>query len=75
MYIFAKNLNTMKKGNKKEKPKHYGKLLSKAIEEKGIKKKHVYEKLCMSKPTLNTRLIDGHFTQAEIEIIEAEWLN
>lgn len=64
----------MKKGNK-EKPKHYGKLLLKAIEEKGIKKKHVYEKLCMSKPTLNTRLIDGHFTQAEIEIIEAEWLN
>lgn len=63
----------MKRGN--EKPKHYGKLLAKAIEKKGIKKKHVYEKLCMSKPTLNTRLVDGCFTTAEIEIIEAEWLN
>ena len=60
--------------NGKEKPKHYGKLLQKAIDKKGIKKKHVYEKLCMSKPTLNTRLKDGHFTASEIEIIEEEWL-
>lgn len=65
----------MKKGIKKEKPKHYGKLLLKAIKKKGVTKKHVYGKLCMSKPTLNTRIKDGLFTSAEIEIIEAEWLN
>lgn len=53
---------------------NYGKLLKKAIKEKGLKKKFVYEELGISKPTLNTRLKDGCFTEEQIEKIKSLWL-
>jgi len=59
---------------KKEKEKHYGKLLKKAIEEKGLKKIGILAKLKMSKPTLNTRLLDGDFTIKEKELIDKYYL-
>jgi hypothetical protein len=58
----------------KQKEKHYGKLLSKAISEKGLKKIGILKKLGMSKPTLNTRLIDGDFTIKEKELIDKYYL-
>jgi hypothetical protein len=55
-------------------PKHYGKALSKAIKEKGFKKKYIFFLLKMSKPTLNKRLLDGEFTSHQKFIIDANFL-
>ena len=59
---------------KKEKEKHYGKELKKAIKERGFTKKHIFTKLGISKPTLNTRLVDGDFTIKQKELIDEYYL-
>lgn len=60
------------KMNKKD--LHYGKALAKYIKENGVKKKFVFEKLGISKPTFDLRLIDGDFTIAQKELINKYYL-
>ena len=59
------------------KRKNYGIALKKAIEKNGLKKKNIFERLGMSKPTFNKRLADGEFTDAQLmevkKIIETKF--
>ena len=47
-----------------------GKLLSEEIEKQGLKKNRIADALSISRPTLNTRLIDGEFTEEQIRILK-----
>lgn len=58
------------KSGSKSKPIHYGRELKKAIKSKGLKKFKVAELLDITRPTLDTRLKDGKFTEAQIETIK-----
>lgn len=55
---------------KKKQPIHYGRLLKKAIKDKKLMKFYVAKDLKLSRPTLDSRLKDGKFSKAKIELIK-----
>lgn len=55
---------------KKVKKVNIGKILDKNIKSKGLKKKKICDDLEMSRPTFNSRLIDGEFTTDQIKILK-----
>lgn len=55
----------MGKKKKKIKHPHYGALLKKAINKKGLKKIVVAKSLSISRPTLDSRIKDGLFDKEQ----------
>ena len=50
---------------------HYGKILKKYIKRSGIKKSKIATDLKITRPTLNTRLLDNDFSEIQIEKIKS----
>lgn len=51
------------------KTKNLGKIVLKAMTKKGTKKLFMSKLINVSRPTLNSRLVDGEFTDKQIKIL------
>jgi len=56
------------------KKENLGKVLAKQMLKKGVKKIFVSKLLNITRPTLNTRLIDGDFKEHQITKLQSEGL-
>ncbi len=52
------------------KTKNLGKIVAKAMAKNGTKKLFMSKLIKVSRPTLNSRLIDGEFTEKQILILQ-----